>query len=86
MDFKYLIDMLTLCKPIRNSHDQTQLVVSKFNISLSGQCFSINMLPKYGMSYLSLSDLKINLKPISFVKVWLIYNCVIVIHVLSLIL
>ena len=38
------INMLTLYKPVRNlrsSHDQTQLVVPRFNLSLSGQCFSI---------------------------------------------
>ena len=41
---QYLINMLTLYKPVRNlrsSHDQTQLVVPRFNLSLSGQCFSI---------------------------------------------
>ena len=41
---QYLINMLTLYKPVsnlRSSHDQTQLVVPRFNLSLSGQCFSI---------------------------------------------
>ena len=41
---QYLINMLTRYKPVRNlrsSHDKTQLVVPRFNLSLSGQCFSI---------------------------------------------
>ena len=41
---QYLINMLTLYKPVRNlrsSHDQTQLVVPRFNLTLSRQCFSI---------------------------------------------
>ena len=41
---QYLINMLTRYKPVRNlrsSHDKTQLVVPGFNLSLSGQCFSI---------------------------------------------
>ena len=42
---QYLINMLTLYKPVRNlrsSHDQTQLVIPRFNLTLSRQCFSIN--------------------------------------------
>ena len=74
---QYLINMLTLYKPVRNlrsSHDQTQLVVPRFNLSLSGQCFSIyapkvwnELLHQSGKLH-QLLHLKISLKPISFVN------------------
>ena len=74
---QYLIDIYTLYKPVCNlrcSHDQTQRVVSRFNISLSGQCFGIcapkvwNELLQSIREVSTIATFKYRLKPISLVN------------------